>query len=175
MEFLVREKKLWFSLLEVDILIYRINEALKNNDGNKDQLVDLRQVLDDTSLELKTQLRCVLQDAALEYQEDDGTTETTEAIIKEAKRVLDHANNEWYSKEIAVKTPEKKIQNVNGKWTPVFADQPLDPTTPVGRLVRDYERQLKNILSLEKERNLFQLKAISLESKLKEIKGNKDY
>ncbi|RKP32647.1 hypothetical protein METBISCDRAFT_25585 [Metschnikowia bicuspidata] len=56
---------------------------------------------------------------------------------------------------------------IKGKWTKTYAGHAIEDTpqttTPVGRLKKAYDQQVKNILVLEKERNALQVRVATLE------------
>lgn len=173
------ENLLWLLLSEIDVLLYRLNLSLKetNNGQAKDKLLQLVASLTAEKSALKNQLHfCICHQHTLPIEQlgssIDECTSDAKIVIKEATNFLQMENFKSEKQHLPRKDDALTLRVVNGKWVQTYGNHVVESvegqTTAVGRLKRDFDRQVKNILLLEKERNDLQCQVLVLQKQLLE-------
>lgn len=171
------EKFLWFLLSEVEITLYRVTSALQRSSTSAQSSHTLNEHctrLRAAKSNLQQGLRKIFsnRDSDISFLPED--IDDIRDIIQQAVSLEELASTEAFAKEASYDYTElheaKSLRVVGGKWTQTLANHCVDPkdklTTAVGRLKRDYDMQVKNILLLEKERNALEVRILDLENKL---------
>lgn len=171
------ENFLWFLLSEVEIILYRVTSALqrpstsfKSNNALNEHCVKLRAA----KSKLQQGLREILANQDVDTSFGPEDFDDTRELLQQAISLEELTSTEASRREPEVydspPQTEKSLRMVGGKWTQMFANHSMDPkeklTTAVGRLKRDYDQQVRNILLLERERNQLEVKVMSLENQL---------
>lgn len=166
------EELVWSLYIETGIALTNVNLALSHPNADQTKLRALRSSLFQTNNTLQEQLRFLIQ--ALPHKSSPPHKDGQDCLEK-AVRLIHEAS--MYTKPPNIPNSESTLECVNGKWTRTYGGQPLDVagqrTTAVGRLKRDYDSQVLNILRLELERNSLQLQVLVLENRIRLLLGKR--
>lgn len=166
------EKFLWFLLSEVEVTLFRVTSTFQRSTSpeSNDTLNEYCTKLKAAKSNLQQALRAILSEQNSDFSFCAEEIDNTRELIQQAVSFEELVSTETPRKEAGADNSEKSLRMVGGKWTQTFANHSVDPkeklTTAVGRLKRDYDQQVMNILLLERERNELEVRVIDLENQL---------
>lgn len=166
------EELVWSLFSETGIALTNVNLAFSHPNSDQTKLRALRSSIFETNNTLQEQLRFLIQTLP---HKSPPPHEDGQDCLEKAVRLIQEASQ--YIKPANIPNSESTLECVNGKWTRTYGGQPLDVagkrSTAVGRLKRDYDLQVSNILRLELERNSLQLQVLVLENRIRLLSGKR--